>query len=270
LHAVGYRTVGFAANPFLASDFGFAQGFDSFQFYPGPDFAGADRLVADATEAARTTQVARPLFVWVHMMEPHSPYTPPPLTDRPDIQAGRNGRVHPRERCHSTLADSGNAARPRVCVAAYDEEIAAADAAFDMLIREVRSVRQSRDAVMAVTADHGEQFLEHAGWEHSSNRFDELIRVPLGLEIPGVSPRVIDAQVQVIDLFPTLLELAGADVPPKAGQSLAEIGPWGGPSGDRRDCRLRICVARRRIQIDRIERRSSAIVRPRHRPGRAA
>ena len=80
LHDAGYRTLGYTANPFLSEAFGFAQGFDRFRFYPGPDFAGAERLVADALDAVRLAKPAGPLFVWVHLMEPHSPYGPPPWT----------------------------------------------------------------------------------------------------------------------------------------------------------------------------------------------
>src|SRR6185369_12094371 len=80
LRAGGYQTLGFTANPFLIEAFGFARGFDRFRFYPGGDFARGDRLVADAVEAARDADRRRPLFTSVHFMEPHSPYTPPPLT----------------------------------------------------------------------------------------------------------------------------------------------------------------------------------------------
>ena len=80
LHDAGYRTLGYTANPFLIEAFGFAQGFDPFRFYPGPDFAGAERLVADALDAMHLAHPATPLFVWVHLMEPHSPYAAPAWT----------------------------------------------------------------------------------------------------------------------------------------------------------------------------------------------
>jgi arylsulfatase A-like enzyme len=222
LRHAGYRTVGFTANPFLIDAFGFDQGFDVFRFYPGPDFAGADRLVADAIDAARETDVSKPLFVWVHMMEPHSPYTPPPLT-RGMFKVDGPPEPIPRDLPIPSWLLPGTPRDRRLYVEAYDEEIAAADAAFDTLVREVRSVRQGRESVIAVTSDHGEQFLDHGGWEHSSTLYDELIHVPLGLEIPQGTARVVDAQVQLIDLFPTLLELGHADIPPNAGRSLGEL-----------------------------------------------
>jgi arylsulfatase A-like enzyme len=108
----------------------------------------------------------------------------------------------------------------RLYLAAYDDEIAAADAAFDTLLREVRSMRGWRDTIVVLTADHGEQFLDHGGWEHGSNLHDELIRVPLVIQAPSSPVGVIDAQVQLIDLFPTLLEMAGAPLPATSGRAL--------------------------------------------------
>ena len=74
-----------------------------------------------------------------------------------------------------------------------------------------------------VTADHGEEFLDHGSWEHGSNLNDELIRVPLVIKGPTLTPGVVHTQVQLVDIFPTLLEFAGAIVPPSAGHSLIDV-----------------------------------------------
>lgn len=77
------------------------------------------------------------------------------------------------------------------------------------------------NAVVVLTADHGEQFLDHGGWEHSTTLYEELIRVPLIIQAPGVPPGAVNAQVQLIDLFPTLLEYAAVPIPAgTAGHSL--------------------------------------------------
>jgi arylsulfatase A-like enzyme len=114
----------------------------------------------------------------------------------------------------------------RLYVAAYDDEIAAADIAFDTLLRGFCDGRSGRPHAIVVTADHGEEFLDHGGWEHGSNLHDELIRVPLVIRGPTLTPGVIHAQVQLIDIFPTLLEFAGGHVPPIAGPSLLDVA-WG-------------------------------------------
>jgi arylsulfatase A-like enzyme len=229
LRDVGYRTVGFTANPFLIESFGFAQGFDRFRFYPGSDFASSDRLVSDAIDAARDSDRRRPLFVWVHLMEPHSPYTPRPLTAGM-FQVSGPPQPIPLEVSIPGWLLPGSPRDRRQYLAAYDDDIAAVDAAFGTLIREVRAMRAWRDTIVVMTADHGEQFLDHGGWEHGSNLYDELIRVPLVIQTPGADGVVIDAQAQLIDLFPTLLESAEAAIPATAGRSLAGLMKRTGPS----------------------------------------
>jgi arylsulfatase A-like enzyme len=69
---------------------------------------------------------------------------------------------------------------------------------------------------LAITADHGEEFGEHGGWEHGHAVYRELVQVPLLLDLPHASAAagaVVGTQVRAFDLFPTLLELAGAAVP---------------------------------------------------------
>ena len=98
----------------------------------------------------------------------------------------------------------------------------AVDTAFDTLMRGLENIRDASRTVVALTADHGEQFLDHGGWEHSDQLYDELIRVPLMIRAPGEPRRTIDAQVELLDLYPTLLDYAGVDLPSDVpGRSLA-------------------------------------------------
>jgi choline-sulfatase len=222
LRGAGYRTYGFTANPFLTEAFGFARGFDLFRFYPGQDFSGANHVVSDALEAIRTTDRSQPLFLWVHLMEPHSPYAPPPWTSGLFKVSGAREPIGPDVSIPFWLLP-GTPRDLRPYLAAYDDEIAAADVGVDTLLRGFRSLRMQRNRVIVVTADHGEQFLDHGGWEHSTNLYDELIRVPLLVQAPGVKPGVVSTQVQLIDLFPTLLAFAGAEAPSTSGHSLVRL-----------------------------------------------
>ncbi|HEY2906588.1 MAG TPA: sulfatase [Vicinamibacterales bacterium] len=219
--AAGYHTLGFTANPFLIDAFGFSRGFDTFEFFPGPDFASADHVVGPALKQVEAID-RRPMCLWVHVMEPHSPYTPPEWAKGTFPLGGG-----PPEPIASTVAIPewllpGSPRDRRVYVASYDEEIAAADVAVDRLLRQLHDVRGVDNTVTVLTSDHGEQFLDHGGWEHSTTLYEELIRVPLIIKAPHPSPRTVKAQVQLIDLFPTLLEYAGIAVPEAiAGRSLS-------------------------------------------------
>jgi choline-sulfatase len=212
-HADGYVTLGYTGNPFLIAPFGFAQGFDQFQFFPGGDFADANVIVDRALrDIARTP--SRPLFLWVHLMEPHSPYAPPTWTQGLFPPTGRP-RPIPVTSAPPFWLLKGSPWDLRAYVSRYDEEIAAVDVAVDSLFRGLAEERRLDEAVITVAADHGEEFLDHGGWEHGNTLYDELVHVPLMMRVPHTVMRRVEAQVQMIDLYPTLLQLAG--VPPPVG-----------------------------------------------------
>jgi arylsulfatase len=211
LQAAGYATIGFSTNPHLISEFGFAQGFERFKFFAGGTFAPAAEVVRE-TIAAVDARDSRPLFVWLHMMEVHSPYQPPeqyrtlfpprtppepidPAVIPPWIRVGDSTDLHLYE-------------------ALYDADVRTADAAVGDLLAGVRSRGLWDRAVIVLTADHGEEFMEHGGMEHNRTLYDEMLRVPLIVRLPGRAPARVEAQVQLVDLFPTLAGLAGAQVPP--------------------------------------------------------
>ncbi len=148
---------------------------------------------------------ARPVFVWVHLFEPHEPYV-----------------FHPEH-------PFGDPAAP-TDVDRYDSEIATADAAVGDLVRTMRISRP--DAVVVVTADHGEAFGDHGARYHGGDVHDEQVRVPLLVVGPGVVAKETRASVQTIDLLPTVLSALG--MPRPARLRGRDLGPLlaAKPSGD--------------------------------------
>jgi arylsulfatase A-like enzyme len=85
------------------------------------------------------------------------------------------------------------------------------------------------NTVIIIVADHGEEFLDHGRWGHwENNLYDEILKVPFIISLPeGKHPAAIKRQVRVMDLMPTVLELAGCPADPKMeGTSLAPL--WTG------------------------------------------
>ncbi|MDB4977040.1 MAG: hypothetical protein JWN48_5381 [Myxococcaceae bacterium] len=121
-----------------------------------------------------------PSLLWVHYFDVHEPY-------------------------QETTFGSGEMER-------YDSEILHVDRELARLIREL-DARLSRDVVIAITADHGEEFRDHGGVYHGSTLYDEQVRVPLILRVPGLAPGRFAAPVESIDIAPTLLGAVGAPVP---------------------------------------------------------
>ena len=238
LAAAGYRTAAFVSNPNVAAELGFAQGFDHFDYLGSTEIDGVevvDRAVEWLDGLAGGED--RPPFLFVHTVDPHSPYDPPPAYRRRFAPEAPASTVQqPNELLaglHSgkTELDEGTLAD---IVALYDAEIAYNDSAFARLRAALEARRLWDAAVVTVLSDHGEEFYEHQGFEHGKTLYDESVRVPWILKLGDRGPvGRIPGAVQLVDLFPTLLEALG--IPPPAGLEGRSLLPRmaaspGGPS----------------------------------------
>jgi arylsulfatase A-like enzyme len=211
----GYTTGAVIANSVIYSEGTlFEQGFD---FYRGVH--GARDRPSKIVEAAPLIDAALdwldtrrglPAFLYVHTMDPHVPYTPPPPFDRkysphplPDRPAA-DPRVDYQE----------PADRERL-MAQYDGEIAYGDREFGRFMRGLKERGLYDRALIVFLSDHGEEFQDHGQWLHGRSVFDELVRIPLIVKFPGNrdAGRRIAQQVQEVDVFPTVLEELGLPVP---------------------------------------------------------
>jgi len=173
-----------------------------------------------------------PRFLWVHYMDVHHPYVPPAeyqrrfrdesVSDRDAIQLRRKMLEAPDEVTERELD---------AIVDLYDAEIAYVDAEIGRLLDGVEA-NWGDDAVVAVTADHGEEFRDHGGFSHSATFYDEVLHVPFLLDdgVGSSDPDEHDADathddlVGLLDLAPTLAEYAGADRSDAfRGESLASM-----------------------------------------------
>jgi len=132
-------------------------------------------------------------FVWIHFFEPHEPY----------------------ERHEGFSFGTSDIDR-------YDSEIAYTDAAVGRLIAAARKRRPS--TVIVLAADHGEEFDEHGGRYHGSTLYEEQLRIPLIISIPGIPAHTIDAPVELLDVAPTVLNLL--DIPVPVRMRGTDLGPW--------------------------------------------
>ncbi|RMG47657.1 MAG: hypothetical protein D6718_03035 [Acidobacteria bacterium] len=219
--AAGYATAGVSTNIHLSPQTGFAQGFERFE---RRYWAPAEEATEAALELARQLGRDRPLFLWVHYMDPHDPYRArSPWIDR--FAAGLRvadwaGRPLTELRGDPRLRRDES--ERRALVALYDSEIAAVDAAVGEL---VRGLGAAGDWVIAFTADHGESLLERGMMGHGNGLYEQEVRIPLLLLIPGTATvRRVDRPVSLLDVGPTLLEAAGVGVPAaSAGRSLLPL-----------------------------------------------
>jgi arylsulfatase A-like enzyme len=190
-------------------------------------------VVARARAALERLPRERPLFLFAHLFDPHYDYVPPAPWDRA-FDPGYAGAIDGRNWFSNRAVYDPSKRPPRVIGARdlehvralYRGEIGWTDAHVGELLDLVAERRRLEAAAVIVTADHGEEFFEHGNRGHRQSLWDEVLRVPLlvvppGGRAAGAAPRS-DALVQLADVLPTALELAGLDPLPGAlGRSLA-------------------------------------------------
>ncbi len=194
LRASGYRTAAFVSNyAAVGRDAGFDQGFDHFDQLAGDPhpYARADRVngaVARwlADEAGGKGGGDRPLFLYLHYLDPHDPY----LTPAEDGSPPEFGRP------------------------AYDAELRYVDRVATPLLDELIRDLEGPTWVF-VTSDHGEEFFEHGEFGHGHSLYREVIHLPALLRTPTGDSGRLDARLEARDFFDLLLAVSrggGLDV----------------------------------------------------------
>lgn len=250
LAAAGFRTVGRVTNDWLKGDFGFARGFDSYVRIRH-DLTYADRVNAAALETLDQAGDDRPLFLFLHYMDPHSDFTsrrnllpyyaPPEYLG--DLVEGPGDRrfCDAEERCATAWlqqADREARAVPETELAVvrglYEAGLGALDAELGRLFDELRRRGIYDPALIVVTSDHGEEFREHGRFLHSQT-YAESLHVPLLVKLPGGqrAGSRSDGLADLLDLSPTLLELLGLPLPEKL-QGISLVPALAGGDADRR------------------------------------
>jgi choline-sulfatase len=225
LQAAGYETALFTTNGNVSARFGFDQGWDSFRFMTRREgrkrkhYAAAEmngEIFAWLAERERR-HPARPLFLFVHTLDPHDPYRPREEFRR-RFAPGVDVEAACCQRSNELAALTGAAALKQAAdaMALYDGEIAQNDAAFGDFLDELERRGLAATSAVLLTADHGEEFLDHGGWKHGFTLYEEMLHIPFVLRLPAGrgAGRTIATAVDQVDIAPTLLALAGAGAAP--------------------------------------------------------
>lgn len=212
---LGYRTVGFSANPYNSKSRNMDQGFEEFVALWGrnvPDH-GPDGMVRRAAQTIASTPPDQPLFLQLHFLPPHEPYDPPPRFDRfrdPTYDGPIAARVPLR--AYRTGLATLDPSDVEQLVALYDGNYLLADEAAGQVIDALRAAGRYDRAAVVVTADHGEAFMEHGLQGHNADLYEEMLHVPLVIKPPTGVPATsawLQRPVSLGDLVPTLLSLVG-------------------------------------------------------------
>ena len=222
LKRAGYETAGFTTMPHLSPRHGFGRGFDAYMLEEIPAPAALER-------ALRWLDSAKPenFFVFIHLFDVHSDYDPSErflkMFEEPysgDIDG--SGRTLYKARDGELELSEEDLRR---LITLYDAEIRELDNNIGLFLGALESRGFLEGAIVVVTSDHGEEFLDHGGVLHGQTLYDELVRVPLIMAGPGVPEgRSVEKQVETIDIMPTILDLCDVEIPSEAqGRSLVPL-----------------------------------------------
>lgn len=222
LKNLGYFTVAISSSPIVRKtpskynpDAGFGRGFDVFRECAWQKAATVNQAAFEELE-----KVSQPFFLFLHYMDTHDHYVPPekfknkfcpPYEGKDFIKKGNPNPI--AEMLYSKGVDFTITPEDiDYLKALYDSEIAYFDSEFARLIGRLSDLGYSRNTLIVVCADHGEEFLEHNHIKHCRSVFDVLQRVPLIWKFPEGKPKGRrKAIAQNLDIVPTILDYLGAD-----------------------------------------------------------
>jgi arylsulfatase A-like enzyme len=236
----GYNTYGIFTGPFLLPLWGFSQGFDKYIDATLYDKALEGAGMLNAAERGRTTPGAmeevktileanknHPFFLFLHLFDVHPDFDPPPPYDTlfdPDY----SGNISGKDIMNNPLVNKDMPTRDLEHLQAlYDGEIRFVDEQGIAKLLELLSENELLDnTLLVITSDHGEEFFEHGVFGHRQNLFDTTLRIPLIFWCPQLvkAGRIVDQQVRIIDIMPTILDLVEIPQSPEGlGKSLVSL-----------------------------------------------
>ena len=208
LSAGGFHTTGFSSHFYFSPDRGIRQGFVEYDNEGAKDIAGSNADIASPrivpkveARLAELAQAQTKFVMFVHLFEPHSTYVKHP--EYPITLRKIPGLVQK-----------------------YDYEIAFVDTWLGRILDAVDANGLTDNTMVVILSDHGEAFGVHrvAGQSmffHGQTLYDELLRVPVLMRLPGTEPHQVDDPTMLIDVAPTIVDAVGLDIPASfAGRSL--------------------------------------------------
>ena len=229
LHARGFRTAAFIANGYVSRHFGFRRGWDDYRNYIREGLRTPAQYVAnDVLTWLDAHGTDGRFFLYVHTIDPHVPYRPPPNFLEMYGDASYRGPVDFSHDAtlleHIKTGDvSVGDADHRQLEALYDAEISYHDVHFDRIMDGLERRGLSDNTMVIVTADHGEEFWDHGSVGHGHSLYEELLHVPLFVRWPGLhSAQRITGPAGLVDVVPTIFDALGEQAPSGlSGHSLA-------------------------------------------------
>ncbi|MEA2694612.1 MAG: choline-sulfatase, partial [Acidobacteriota bacterium] len=210
----GYETIGVSQWLLGGDTFGLDRGFSNFYVdvrQNGKTPSAAVRWFLWRHLLTRQNP-ERPLFGYLHVVDPHAHYRPGPRDRR--FADEQPGTLPPNLYEPDLFLAQGLGKNPADVAhlrALYDGEVHAADRQFGRFLEQLKFFDLYDESLIVLVGDHGEEFAEHGGFDHGRTLYEELLRVPLIVKLPRSWKRTgrITRPVSTVDLAPTILEVVG-------------------------------------------------------------
>jgi len=237
-YANGYQTAAVASNPYLSRHYGFDRGFEWFDhslviepFIPAKDVV----LVRELTRQLEryidmddgqllcdksinwlmNNEDDRPLFFWIHMMDPHLPYrgidiNGDKLLQLPDHQWLKDGQFNSVNKLRNALPDVNPDVKQAV-VDLYNLEVEYSDYVFGNIVEGLQDSGLLENSIIVLVSDHGEELFDHGGFEHGHSFLPEVSSVPLVVRFPEskLAGSTIGSPVNMISFFTSICSELG-------------------------------------------------------------
>ena len=231
LKKAGFKTAMFSSNGYVSGKWGFDRGWDVNRNFIRESLPNGSEYLWKTAKAWLTPIVAKKQFAYLATIEPHVAYTPRKEFLVKYWDKAYTGPIKPvQSGVQLGLIKAGklkvNDNDKKYLEALHDGEISQSDAAFAAFIADLKKMGIYEKSAVVVVSDHGDQFYEHGSVGHGDTVYQELVHVPLMIRAPGVFPagKVVHADVEVMDLYATLIDLAGVKPTPAAeGTTLAPL-----------------------------------------------
>lgn len=206
-----YATFVMQTNPSISEKHNFKQGFQYYQ----ERIQEKGEIVTSAFLSWLKKHRKKPFLAYLHYMDTHVPYDAPQefsqifgLEEDSTLNPGQFKTFDIR-----VLGEIGLSPEDKHrLVNLYDGAVKYFDNNFETIVDNLKKLRISNKTIIILTSDHGEEFWEHDGFAHGHSLYNELLRVPLIIGFPSHLPaKRIKSRVQLLDLFPTILETARID-----------------------------------------------------------
>jgi len=207
LKDAGYQTAAFTDGGRVSSAYGFAQGFDIYN-----DKGGRIKKINPRVIEWLRKNHRKKFFLFIHTYDVHAPYNQPEpyssmFVEDPEAYSElRKGNVRD---CTKYLNRTGDS---RPIGALYEGGVRYVDSMLGRLFEEFDELGLNKNTIVVITSDHGESLGEHTHIGHD-HLYDNQLRVPLIMRVPGYEHNVVSEPAQLIDLYPTVLGFLGITPP---------------------------------------------------------